>query len=84
MIGKTKIATSFSKTSENYAEVSLTQECTNEECSNILPLYETFEDDQTLYMVTKYMQGGTLAGLLKGPVQEDVVRKIFAQIAKGV
>ena len=57
-------------------------------CPNILQLYETFEDSENYYTVTKFMSVGNLTNYLlkqpKMPLPESLVKKIVYQVARGV
>lgn len=54
---------------------------------NILELYDVFETCERLYLVTEYIDGGTLYGYLQtagGQLAEPATRKLIEDIAKGL
>ena len=57
-------------------------------CPNILELQEVFEDDEFLYIATKFYSGGDLFNYLKKmpsiPLTEDHGKMIIKQVALGI
>ena len=54
---------------------------------NILELYDVFETCERLYLVTEYIEGGTLYGYLQtagGRLAESETKKLIGDIAKGL
>ena len=47
-------------------------------CPNILQLYESFEDSDKYYTVTKYMRGGSLDKYPKFSLSESYIKKIIS------
>ena len=55
--------------------------------SNILEYVESFEDDNSYYIVMKYMPAGDLykyLQLINEPLDEDHAKRIIRQVAKGI
>lgn len=48
----------------------------------VVSLYETFEDDRYVYIITEYLENWSLKSYIKGngPLDESFARKIFVQI----
>ena len=53
-------------------------------CPNILPLYESFEDVDNYYTVTKYMRAGSLENYLRYPRSESSIKRIIRQLSQGL
>ena len=54
---------------------------------NLLELYDVFETCERLYLVTEYIEGGTLYDYLRtagGQVAESIARKLTIDLAKGL
>lgn len=54
---------------------------------NLLELYDVFETCERLYLVTEYIEGGTLYDYLRtagGQVAESIARKLAIDLAKGL
>ena len=64
VINKENTAKMFSGQMGQTGEVSIMEECNSGETSYILELIESFEDAESLYVVTKYMPAGDLLNYL--------------------
>lgn len=53
---------------------------------SIVEVYESFEENNTAYMIMAFVEGKTLAKILKeqGFLQEDRVKRYFIQIAEAL
>ena len=80
-IKKAYIQKTFGKHRESYEELKVMELLKKAKCPNILQLYETFEDSENYYTVTKYMSVGNLTNYLlkqsKMPLSESLIKKII-------
>ena len=88
IIGKTKIDKAFKGNGQVFQELEIMEELARENCENILEVIETFEDDESYYVVTKLMAAGDLFNYIclqpTQPLEEDLTKKIIRQVATGV
>ena len=84
VIDKANSARVFGQFNHADREVKLMEECSDGSAHNILEIIESFEDDTSQFVVTKFMPAGYLLNyLVKQPTQplsEDHARKIIIQI----
>ena len=78
----------FAGSREQTAEVQLLWQCAETKCPHILPIVETYMEDDTCYIVTKFLAGGNLYEMMtKQPnkrLPEPIARKLFKKLALGL
>ena len=72
----------FHRTNEEYAEGKIMLKCLESECPNILPLVEVLQNENTTYLVTKLVTGGSLFDQMqvlrqKKEISERAAKHIF-------
>ena len=78
----------FTGSREQTAEVQLLWQCAETKSPYILPIVETHMEDDTCYIVTKFLPGGNLYDMMvKQPnkqMPEPMARKLFKKLAVGL
>ena len=89
IISKAKLARIYgSENQKHFQEQEILDEVTREQNENLLPLIETFEDDNVIMLVTKLMAGGDLSNLISRldafPMTEEQARVIILDVVSGL
>ena len=88
-IKKTKIQSTFGKQGQSFDELTLMEEVCRGQARNVIQLYESFEDEENYYTVTKHMPHGDLLMYFIGfnkrkPLEEVNVKEIIRQLSYAV
>lgn len=82
---KAKIEKTFDCNNEEFKELEVMKELTQEDCRNVVKCLEVFSDDEQHYLVTEYMPQGDLSQHLKTqgrwPLSEEEAKSIFKPLA---
>lgn len=88
-ISKAKVEESFGAYGEPYHELHITEELCRGQAPNMLQLFDSFEDDNSYYTVTRYYPEGDLLNYLArqdemSQISEDSLKKIIWQLVEAV